>query len=271
VLGLRARGIFIPYRYADRLPAPGRRGAYPLQGRLLAAAEPAFDGWLAALGGLAADLHAIPRDGGPPEPRWGQQWFCGLDAAIAYTLVRTRAPARIVEVGSGHSTRFLGRAVRDGGLATAIACIDPDPRARLDGQPVSFRRTTLQEAGRGAIDVLGPGDVLFVDSSHVLAPGSDVELVLSQLLPALPPGALVHLHDVFLPDDYPADWGWRGYNEQGAVAALLGTDGWRVLFASHYVRTRMPARLAASPAGALPLPEGALESSLWLEKTAAAV
>ena len=54
------------------------------------------------------------------------------------------------------------------------------------------------------------------------------------------PASSLHLHDIFLPDDYPASWGWRGYNEQAGVAALL--DGrWEPLFASRYVVTRMSA------------------------------
>jgi len=267
VLGLKRRGIFIPYRYADRLPAAGRADAYPQQGALLESRAPAMRGWLDTLDGLDADLRAIPATGGPPEPRWQQDWFAPLDAAVAYTLVRTRKPKRIVEVGSGHSTRFLARAVQDGGLTCEITCIDPAPRASLDGQPVTFRQETLQDAGLAAAAELLPGDVLFIDSSHVLAPGSDVDLLLTQVMAHLPQGALVHLHDIFLPDDYPAAWAWRGYNEQSAVAGLL-TAGWRVLFASHYAATRMRTRVDAGTVGKLPAADGARASSLWLEKTA---
>jgi predicted O-methyltransferase YrrM len=267
LLGLKRRGVFIPYRLADRLPEAGRRDAYPRQGELLAGREPAMRGWLDALDALDADLRAIPETGGPPEPRWAQGWFAPLDAAMAYTLVRTRKPARIVEVGSGHSTRFLARAVRDGGLATAITCIDPAPRASLAGQPVTFRRETLQDAGPAAVADLLPGDLLLVDSSHVLVPGSDVDLVLTDLLAHLPQGALVHFHDIFLPDDYPAAWEWRGYNEQSGVAAIL-TAGWRVLFAGHYAATRMGERVRSGTVGALQGSAEATPSSLWLEKTA---
>jgi predicted O-methyltransferase YrrM len=270
VLGLKRRGIFIPYRHADQLPEAGRAGAYSRQEALLRGREPAMRGWLDTLDRLDADLRAIPENGGPPEPRWQQDWFAPLDAAIAYTLVRTRKPRRIVEVGSGHSTRFLARAVRDGGLETEITCIDPEPRATLEGQPVTVRRETLQEVGQEAVSALLPGDVLFVDSSHVLAPGSDVDLVLTQLLAYLPQGALVHFHDIFLPDDYPADWAWRGYNEQSGVAAIL-TAGWRVLFASHYAHSRMAERVQAGTLGQLPGSADARPSSLWLEKAAGRV
>jgi hypothetical protein len=90
--------------------------------------------------------------------------------------------------------------------------------------------------------------------------------VLNEILPALPAGVLVHFHDVFLPDGYPADWEWRGYNEQGAIGALLPAAGWRLLWGSHYVATRLADELAASALASLPLPPGARESSLWLER-----
>jgi hypothetical protein len=77
---------------------------------------------------------------------------------------------------------------------------------------------------------------------------------------------LVHLHDIFLPDAYPAEWDWFAYNEQLGVAPLLTGGAWRPLFASHYVATRMADDVAASVLGALPLPAGAKESSLWLER-----
>jgi predicted O-methyltransferase YrrM len=78
----------------------------------------------------AADLEKIGA-APPPAPRWNQDWFPRLDAAAAYAMVRALRPRRIVEVGSGHSTRFMARAVEDGGLPTQILAIDPAPRAAL--------------------------------------------------------------------------------------------------------------------------------------------
>jgi hypothetical protein len=96
--------------------------------------------------------------------------------------------------------------------------------------------------------------------------GSDVDLVLNTILPALPAGALIHFHDIFLPDDYPADWAWRGYNEQQAVGPLITSGAYELLFASRYVATAMADRLATGILAELPLVAGALESSLWLRK-----
>jgi hypothetical protein len=265
LLGLGAGGYFIPYRYAGRLPPPGTRPPYAALEVLLAAEAAGFAALLDRLGAYRNDLARIGREP-PPAPRWTQDWFPRLDAAIAYLLVRERRPGRVVEVGSGHSTRFIARAVADGGLATRHLAIDPAPRADLAGLPVELRRGAVPAVGEAELAALAPGDMLIIDSSHVLMPGSDVDFLLTRVLPALPAGVLVHVHDIFLPDDYPADWAWRGYNEQLAVAALLAGGAWRPLFASHYVATRLADRLAASLAAALPLLPGARETSLWMEQ-----
>jgi hypothetical protein len=262
LLGLGQRGWFIPARHAGDARPPALYAA--MAGRM-AEAEPAFSALLDAIDGFADELLAIGADP-PPAPRWTQDWFPRLDAAAYYALLRTRTPARVVEVGAGHSTRFAARAIADAGLATDHRAIDPAPRADLARLPVRLDKRVVQQAGASAFADLAAGDVLFIDSSHVLMPGSDVDLLFAEVLPALPGGTLVHVHDVFLPDPYPASWTWRGYNEQNAVAALLASGGWRVLWSSRWVATRMADRLARSVAARLKLPKGAFETSLWLEK-----
>ena len=257
----RPRGIFIPYRDIDRLRPPVR---YDALEPLFAAAAPQLRRRLSAIVRHLGALRGL-RGGTPPAPRLEQDWFPRLDAAAAYATVREEKPARVVEIGSGHSTRFLARAIADGGLPTRLTAIDPAPRAALDGLAIDWIRSSVQAAGAAPFAGLAPGDILFVDSSHVLVPGSDVDFVINDVLPRLPPGALVHFHDIFLPDGYPAAWAWRGYNEQNAVALLLISGGWRLLWSSHWVATQMDAELAAAAVD-LPLLPGARESSLWLEK-----
>jgi hypothetical protein len=284
-LGLRPRGFFAPYRYAATVPPPG---SYPELDRVFAAACPfRLSGWssdtLRQIEGTVGRIAGI--DGPPPEPRWKQSWFPRLDAAAAYAIVLGSGARRIVEVGSGHSTRFLARAARDLGdkiLAVEvgretivgyhsrpepirITCIDPQPRASLDGLDIDWRREVLGPQHLDLFRALRAGDIAFFDSSHLLWPGTDVDLILNRILPSLSPGVLVHIHDVFLPDPYPADWAWRGYTEQLGLAGYLTSPGWRIVWASHYAVTRMgaPERPAIA---ALPLPDGARESSLWLAR-----
>lgn len=265
LLGLAPRGFFIPYRYAGAIAPPGERAPYDAVQTLFGRAEAGFNQRLAGLAAYHGAFRAL--DGAqPPAPRWEQDWFPRLDAAMAYAMVRDGAPKRIVEVGSGHSTRFLARAVADGGAKPRFTAIDPAPRAAIEGLDIEIIRLTVQQAGTAPFEGLAAGDILFIDSSHILMPGTDVDFLLNRVMPALPPGVLVHFHDIFLPDDYPPAWAWRGYNEQLAVAALLSAGGYLPLFSSHYAATRMAEAVAHSAAGGLPLMDGALESSLWLEK-----
>lgn len=265
VLGLKPRGFFLPHRHADAIAAP--QPPYASVEAAFAARRAAFDAVFDLIDGRADALAAIAADGPAPTPRWMQDWFPRLDAAAAYALVRARRPATIVEIGSGHSTRFLARAIADDDLATRLVAIDPAPRVAVMGLAVEWRRELVQATPPDLFATLGPGDMLFVDSSHVLMPGTDVDHLFNRVLPGLQAGVLVHLHDIFLPDDYPAAWRWRGYNEQLAVPAMILGGGYDVLFASRYAVTRMPERLARSIVAALPLPADASESSLWLEKT----
>ena len=210
---------------------------------------------------LAPALHAIGPDR-PPQPRWDQDWFPRLDAAAAYAIVRKTKPRRIVEVGSGHSTRFLARAVADGELATEIMSIDPAPRANIEGLALKRVRVPVQSAGLSLYDRLEAGDILFIDSSHQVKEGSDVEFLLKRVLPRLQSGVLLHFHDIFLPDDYPHAWAWRRYNEQDAVAALVGS-GYAEEFSSHRV---VRSGELSETLKRLPMVPGAVESSFWLRK-----
>lgn len=244
---------------------PPAEPPYAAAEHLFAAAWPRMAELIRFLNSVPSPLEAIGRNG-PPAPRWQQDWFPRLDAAAAYGLVRRHRPQRIIEIGSGHSTRFLARAIDDGKLATRLIAIDPEPRATLKGLPIEWIAKPLQLAGDTPFAALGPDDMVFIDSSHVMMPGSDVDHLVNRILPALAPGVLVHVHDIFLPDPYPADWTWRGYNEQQAVLPLLTAGGYDVLFASHYAITRHAAAVLDGALGRLPMPDGAHESSLWLVK-----
>lgn len=270
VLGIAQRGYFIPHRYAGTLPRAGTRPSYPAVEALFRSAEPRLRevlGWIAALEPALTAIGEAPA----PAPHWDQAWFPRLDAAAAYAIVRHLRPARIVEVGSGHSTRFFARALADGDFQGKIVAIDPAPRANLAGLPVEILRTTVQSTGLAPFAALGPGDILSIDSSHILMPGSDMDTLLFHVLPMLPAGVFLHVHDIFLPEDYPAAWAWRGYNEQLGIQALLLGGGWEVLFASRYVTRRLAAALPAVVSDHLPLVPGAFETSLWMRKSNAAI
>lgn len=257
ILGLSPRGWFLPHRYARLLPPAGSQPPYPAIESLFRREEAGFASLLDIIDGHAEALEA-------KRSLLEQSWFPSLDAAAAYALVRERKPRRIVEVGSGHSTRVLAKALAGVG---EIVAIDPAPRTDIAGLPgVRFVASTLQAAPADTFAGLSPGDVLFIDSSHILMPGSDVDILFGRVLPDLPKGALVHIHDIFLPFDYPPIWGWRNYNEQQGVLPLLASGAYRPLWSSVWAERRMADRLARSVVARLPKPADTLATSLWLEK-----
>jgi predicted O-methyltransferase YrrM len=258
----RPRGFFIPYRHADQVTAALDYGA---AARAFRQAQPQFIATLDAVEAVAPDLERISGTAEPPEPRWNQDWLVTLDAAVLYAMLWSRRPKRVVEVGSGHSTRFIARAIRDGALATQVTAIDPKPRADISRLKVTQLRGVVQAADPAIFAALEAGDILFIDSSHILMPGTDVDLLLNGVLPLLPSGALVHVHDIFLPEDYPAGWRWRGYNEQLGVMALIAGGGWQPLFASNYAKLHLAEQLGRSVIARLP-GIAAPASSLWLQK-----
>ena len=267
ILGMTQKGVFVPYRYASGLladmPVPELEAVFE-------AAEPGMAEVLAQVDQYSEIIEKF--DGAkPPAPRWQQDWFPGLDGAAAYAIVRARRPKRIIEIGSGHSTRFMARAVADGSLPTKMLSIDPAPRADISKLDVQVSCRILGDTELSEIADLEPGDILFIDSSHLALPGSDVDLIFSRLLGRLSPGVLVHIHDILLPDPYPKVWRWRQYGEHLPVAAWLASGGLQPIFSSHWVRTRMASRLAQSCAARIPVRDGAMATSLWTVKMSPSV
>ena len=185
-----------------------------------------------------AIFEEIPDDTDDPDaPHWNQPWFTALDAMALYTLVALRRPARIVEVGSGNSTKFSARAIRDARLFTTLTSIDPRPRAEIDLLCDRVIREPLERVDQRVFTDLRAGDFLFVDSSHRVFTDSDVTTFFLEILPKLASGVVLHLHDVFLPWDYPAEWNRRYYSEQYLLACwlLAGPERLRLLLSNAFV------------------------------------
>jgi len=261
--GVGRRGFYIPLHRMDDVRASEFRGYKALE-KLFAAKHGAFAELITAIDSYAEALAAISGLK-PPQPRFEQDWFPRLDAAAYYTLVRRTRPKRIIEVGSGHSTRFACRAIADEGISCEVTAIDPRPRADIARLPIVRKRQPLQEVPLEYFERLQAGDIFIVDSSHVFMPGTDVDFAINQVLPMLPAGVLVSFHDIFLPDAYPDEWPFGIYNEQNAVAPLL-QGGYEIVFASAYVGSRMKAELDATIIARLPLVDTAVENGFWLKK-----
>jgi hypothetical protein len=152
-------------------------------------------------------------------------------------MVASEKPKRYLEIGSGNSIQFVRRAIIDHGLDTTITSIDPNPSAECDALCDSVVRSALETTSPEVFNEVEAGDIVFFDGSHRSLMNSDVTVFFLEILPLLPKGALVHIHGVFLPDDYPPGWAQRLYSEQYLLAArLLAPDpGFDVVFPAAYV------------------------------------
>jgi predicted O-methyltransferase YrrM len=172
------------------------------------------------------------------------EYFYPADGCLAYLIARACKPRLWLEVGSGNSTRVVRQAIDDGKLPTKLVCIDPQPRIDITGVAHDFIRSEVEavEASR-LVDQLAANDVLFIDSSHSLKVGNDVCHLLLNVVPRLRPGVLVHIHDIFLPYDYPREWVERGWawSEQYLVQAMLQFGlKLQVVWPGYYVQTSRP-------------------------------
>jgi predicted O-methyltransferase YrrM len=166
------------------------------------------------------------------------------DAELLWAMIRHAKPRRLIEVGAGYSTLVSAAAchanARDGHPVEFVS-IDPAPRTSLD--PARPGLTRVEQRSVTSVPLerfqeLERGDILFIDSSHTVRLGSDVNFLILEVLPRLAPGVLVHLHDIFLPYEYPRAWFDRGMylNEQYLLQAyLVGNPTYEILFAAHAV------------------------------------
>ena len=232
--------------------------------------ERLLDCFLANIPRLSTVAVRGSRDG--TAPYWHNGWLPPLDAFALYGFVARANPRRYVEIGSGNSTKFARRAVTDHGLRTQITSIDPKPRAAVDTLCDTVLRQPLELADLSLFTELEAGDIVFFDGSHRVFSGSDVSVFFFEVLPRLRPGVLVHVHDIFLPADYPREWRWRYYSEQHLLAAyLLANPGlfsveWPAAFINGDAELR--ARLSPLLQQIAPAPEYQ-PASFWLRVHAA--
>ena len=184
----------------------------------------------------------------PTKPPEGQtQFYLGngpfdhADALGAYCMVRHFQPRLIIEVGSGFSSLLLGQAAAKN-KSSQLICIEPFPREFLrDGFPglQSLIDKKVQDVDLEFFSQLESGDILFIDSSHTVKIGGDVNYLFLEVLPRLKPGVIVHVHDIFLPFDYRRDWvldEFRFWTEQYLLQAFLTFNSeFEVLLANGYL------------------------------------
>ena len=157
-------------------------------------------------------------------PYWNNSFFPGLDMVSLYSIIAEYKPKRYMEVGSGNSTKVAFSAKSKHSPQTKIISIDPLPRAEIDQLADEVIRQPLEKTELSVFSQLEKGDILFIDNSHRCFPNSDVTVVFLEILPQLKPGVIVHVHDIYLPYDYPQFMTERFYNEQYVLAAMIAAN-----------------------------------------------
>ena len=203
----------------------GNGGAHP---QLLSIIESRRDDYKAHLNHFLTYkevFHAIKRadrEDNADNPSWNNGMLPGLDIIATYSLLRHYNPSQYIEVGSGNSTKVARKAINEGNLKTKITSIDPFPRANIDHLANKIIRVPIENLNDHSIfKELNRGDVLFIDNSHRALPNSDVTVCFLEILPILKPGVIVHVHDIYIPFDYPQFMCDRAYSEQYVLAAFL--------------------------------------------------
>ena len=193
-------------------------------------------------------------------------FYSSPDTEVLYSFIRDYHPKTILEIGSGNSTKIARQAILDGTTASRLISVDPQPRAEIDQLADRIYRQPVEAIQLNELaQLVGSGDILFIDSSHELKIGNDVAFLFLQLLPILPAGLLIHVHDVFLPYEYPEDWAMAQHViwlEHYLVQAILAQgNAFEVLWPGYYTQ-----RTRADFETYFPHARGRRAQSLWLRK-----
>ncbi len=206
--------------------------------------------------------------GGPRYQPGNDQYGPG-DAACFAGIIGFAQPKQIIEIGSGWSSALALDASESFGFAVNHTFVEPFPeRLNLALRPSDRQRVVIHEQPVQAISLqvfktLEANDILFIDSTHVYKPGSDVQYLLNHVLPVLAAGVLIHIHDMFFPFEYPTSWiqEGRNWNELYMVRMLLqNSNRYQVRFWNHYLVATHHAIASAA------IPELAINAGggLWL-------
>lgn len=142
-----------------------------------------------------------------------------------YSLICLKKPKIYFEIGSGNSTKFAKKAIMDHDLNTKIVSVDPHPRTKIDPISDTVVRRPLEEVDLNVFNTLKAGDVLFFDRAHHCFMNSDVTVFFLDVLPRLPSGIIIHIHDIHLPYDYPPERSLHYESEQYFLATMLLAEG----------------------------------------------
>lgn len=199
------------------------------------------------------ELAEIPRSRGANSAYYfDNSTFGSGDGEIFFGLLRHLKPKRVVEVGCGLSTLIAEEALRRNraeGAPCHHLCIEPYEKPFFVSPDIELLRSRSQQAPLSIFERLESGDVLFLDTTHVLRPQGDVLHAFQRILPVLAKGVYIHIHDIFTPFDYPDTWvrdDMRMWDEQYLLEAFLAFNPhFEVVAALHFLKRRHPDLLLA--------------------------
>ena len=170
-------------------------------------------------------------------PFWNNGFLPGLDIIMLYSMLAQKKPRKYIEVGSGNSTKVAYKAKQENKLQTEIISIDPFPRAEIDHLADKIIRKPFESIDYEFLFELEENDILFIDNSHRILPNSDSMVFFLEILPKLKKGVIVHIHDVYLPYDYPQFMCDRFYTEQYGLAIYLlaNSEKYKPLMPNYFV------------------------------------
>lgn len=226
-----------------------------------------------------AEYERFPREktASPSEYYVRNRMFESVDGEILYCMIRHFKPRKVFEIGSGFSTMLSAQALlknrsEDPSRTDELVAVDLHPSDALrKGFPGLSRMIAapVQEVSLEEFEALGEDDILFIDSSHVLRIGNDVQMEYLEILPRLAKGVLVHVHDIFLPAEYPRDLVMKDrlfFTEQYVLQAFLTfNDRFESLWGSSAVHLQRPDALVAALPSYRP-EDGWWPRSFWMRR-----
>jgi hypothetical protein len=267
-----------------------RRGDWRKPRSMFGIAHGSIDDQLALLGGWLSphrdvlqgqSIYAQALPGGGSDGGYGE-----IEAEVLFGFVARGRPARVIQIGCGVSTAVILMASEKMGYRPAITCVEPYPSAYLKECAskglIRLIERPAQLVAAEELSDLGPGDLLFIDSTHAVKPGSEVNYLIHEVLPRLQPGVWVHFHDIYFPYDYTRDvlsgdllfpqestllYAFLTQNNRVRLAASLSMihyanpDGLRALIPKYAPRRQIDG-LATTEVGHFP-------SSAWLQTVGA--
>jgi hypothetical protein len=205
-----------------------------------------------------------------------QNYFSSADAELFYNIIRYFKPKRIIEIGGGYSTVMAIKAITENKnekYYCEYTCIEPFENPWLDKLNIHIHREKVENCDLTIFKELQENDIVFIDSSHVIRPQGDVLFEFLEILPILNDGVLIHVHDIYTPQDYPQEvvfWGDRLWNEQYLLEAFLSCNSdFSVLVSNNYLLNHHYQDLAlVSPATTRMISENKKvgAGSFWIRK-----